>query len=68
MDHYFALRMGFTVIRYIEPPRERAPRPKYTAKDILGLYGQPPIYKGGLKAYAGDHKAHRAYKIWKATQ
>jgi hypothetical protein len=51
---------------YLHPPRlERIPAPRYTAKDILGVSGQPGSYRGGLKAYLGDRRAHRAYRAWR---
>jgi hypothetical protein len=55
-------------ITYLHPPRlERIPAPRYTAADVLGLpfNGQRPTYSGGLKAYAKDRRAHRAYRAWR---
>lgn len=35
-----------------------------SAKQILGLYGENPQYKGGLRAYRHDKDAHAAYRQW----
>jgi hypothetical protein len=45
-------------------PAPRVDPPKWTAKDILGVSGSRPKYRGGLARYATDRRAHRAYRAW----
>lgn len=53
-------------IVYLHQPPARVPSPRYSAKDILGVYGQTPRFKGGLKAYARNQKLINQYRVWRA--